>query len=113
VEVIDIQAGQRVRTLSGLGEPQGLFYDASTNRLFVASGLDGTTKLFDGATFQLLETVKFSDDADNIRYDVRGRRVIVGYGREKALRGRPEGAGALGFWTPTGKNGGDRRRCPP
>ncbi len=64
VEVIDVQSGQRVRTISDLGEPQGLLYDASTNRLFVASGLDGTTKIFDGATFQLLETVKFSDDAD-------------------------------------------------
>jgi len=112
VEVIDIRAGQRVRTLSGLGEPQGLFYDASTNRLFVASGLDGTTKLFDGATFQLLETVKFSDDADNIRYDVRGRRVIVGYGGEKALRGRREEPGALGILDSNGKKRGRSSSMP-
>src|SRR5438552_9858837 len=49
VEVIDIQSGQRVRTLPDLAEPQGVFYDASTNRLFVACG-DGATKIFDGAT---------------------------------------------------------------
>src|SRR6266852_1573881 len=96
VEVLDLQAGRRVRTISALEEPQGLFYDASSNRLFAATG-DGATRIYDGTTFQLLETVKFSDDADNIRYYARNRRVIVGYGGEKALRGRPQGSGALGI----------------
>ncbi len=106
VEVLDVQGGRRLRTLSNLEEPQGLFYDASSNRLFVASG-DGTTKIYDGTTFQLLQTVKFSDDADNIRYDARSRRVIVGYGGEKALRGRPQGSGALGFLDSNGKQAGE------
>jgi len=83
-EVLDLQAGRRVRTLPDLEEPQGQFYDASTNRLFVAAG-DGATKIYDGSTFQLLQTVKLSDDADNIRYDARSRHVVVGYGGEKAI----------------------------
>ena len=103
VEVIDLQSGQRVRTLSGLAEPQGLFYDALTNRLYAANGVDGATKIFDGATFQLLNTVKFSDDADNIRYDARSHGVAVGYGGEKALRGRPQGTGALGILDSSGR----------
>jgi DNA-binding beta-propeller fold protein YncE len=103
VEMLDLQSGQRVRTLPGLAEPQGLFYDASTNRLYVANGVDGATKIFDGATFRLVETVKFSDDADNIRYDTRSRGVSVGYGGEKALRGRPQGTGALGILDSSGK----------
>jgi DNA-binding beta-propeller fold protein YncE len=102
VEVIDLQSGQRVRTLPGLAEPQGLFYDTSTNRLYAANGVDGATRIFDGTTLQPLETVKFSDDADNIRYDSRSRGVVVGYGGEKALRGRPRGAGALGILDSSG-----------
>ena len=43
VEVIDVRAGQRVRTLPGLAEPQGLLYDASNNRLYAASGVDEDT----------------------------------------------------------------------
>jgi hypothetical protein len=105
-EVLDVQAGRRVRTLSDLEEPQGQFYDASTNRLFLATG-DGATRIYDGTTFQLLQTVKFSDDADNIRYEARSRRVLVGYGGEKALRGRPEGSGALGFLDSNGKQSGE------
>ncbi len=105
-EVLDLQGGRRVRTLSGLDEPQGQFYDPVTNRLFVASG-DGATRIYDGTTFQLLQTVKFSDAADNIRYDARSRHVIVGYGGEKALRGRPEGGGALGILDSNGKQTGE------
>ena len=106
VEVLDLQAGRRVQTLTNLEEPQGLLFDASANRLFVATG-DGNARIYDGTTFQLLEAVKFSDDADNIRYDARSRSAVVGYGGEKALRGRPQGSGALVFLDPTGKQGGE------
>src|ERR1700732_3385246 len=83
LEVIDLKSGQRVRTITDLAEPQGVFYDASTNRLFVACAVDGVVKIYDGATFQALATAKFPDDSDNIRYDVRGKRVIVGYAGAK------------------------------
>jgi DNA-binding beta-propeller fold protein YncE len=106
LEVIDVKAGQRLRTLSNLDEPQGLLYDASTNRLFVATA-DGNTRIYDGTTFQLLETVKFSDDADNIRYDARSGNAVVGYGGEKGLRLRLHGSGALAFIDANGKQGGE------
>jgi DNA-binding beta-propeller fold protein YncE len=96
VEVLDLQSGKRIRSIPDLAEPQGLYYDAATNRLFVACASDGTAKVFDGTTFQLLETVKLGGDADNIRYDARGRRVIVGYGD-----------GALAFLDSSGKKTGE------
>jgi hypothetical protein len=97
LEVIDLKAGKRAHTIADLAEPQGVYYDASTNRLFVACALDGITKVFDGTTFQVLATAKFPDDADNIRYDTRGKRVVVGYAGAKQLRKRTEGTGGLGF----------------
>src|ERR1700730_2630988 len=103
LEVIDLQSGKQVHTITDLAEPQGVFYDASTNRLFVACGLDGVTKIYDGTTFQLLEAVKFPDDADNIRYDARSKSVIVGYAGAKRLRKRQEGTGGLGFLDSSGK----------
>lgn len=103
LEVIDLKAGQVIHTVKDLAEPQGVYYDASSNHLFVACGLDGVTKILDGATFQTLATVKFPDDADNIRYDVRTKGVIVGYAGAKQLRKREEGAGGLGFIDESGK----------
>ncbi len=107
LEVVDLKSGQRVRTITDLAEPQGVFYDASTNRLFVACGLDGVTKVFDGTTFRVLATVKFPDDADNIRYDPRSKGVIVGFAGAKQLRKREEGTGGLGFLDSDGKKTGD------
>ncbi len=107
LEVVDLKSGRRVHTIADLAEPQGVFYDPSTNRLFVACGLDGVTKVFDGTTFQILATVKFPDDADNIRYDARRKGVIVGYAGAKQLRKRAEGTGGLGFLDANGKKTGD------
>jgi DNA-binding beta-propeller fold protein YncE len=107
LEVVDLKSGQRVHTISDLAEPQGVFYDTSTNRLFVACGLDGVTKIFDGTTFKVLATLKFPDDADNIRYDARSKGVIVGYAGAKQLRKRDEGTGGLGFLDSNGKKTGD------
>lgn len=107
LEVVDLKSGQPVHTITDLAEPQGVFYDASTNRLFVACGLDGVTKIFDGTTFRVLAIVKFPDDADNIRYDARGKGVIVGYAGAKQLRKREEGSGGLGFLDSDGKKTGN------
>jgi DNA-binding beta-propeller fold protein YncE len=107
LEVIDLKLRARVHTLADLAEPQGVFYDPSTNHLFAACALDGATKIFDGTTFQTLATVKFPDDADNIRYDARTQGVIVGYAGAKQLRKRETGTGGLGFIDANGKKLGD------
>jgi DNA-binding beta-propeller fold protein YncE len=97
LEVIDLKTGRQVHTIPNLDEPQGAYYDPATNRLFVACGGDGTVKIFDDANFQLLQTVTLDLDADNVRYDARGKHIVVGFGGEKFLAGkvtRP-GGGAL------------------
>jgi len=80
VEVIDLKAGKRIHTISGLGEPQGVLYVPTNGRLYVASSKDGTVKIFDGSSFQLLKTVEYGDDADNLRYDSEHEKIYVGYG---------------------------------
>ena len=110
LEVIDLQASRQVYTIPGLNKPQGAFYDPATNRLFVACGGDGTVKVFDGTTFELLQTVTLDLDADNVRYDPRSPHIVVGYGGEKFLRGkvtRPGGGGALAILDLAGKKTGE------
>jgi DNA-binding beta-propeller fold protein YncE len=96
VEILDVQSGKRLGTIPDLAEPQGVYYAPSTNRLFVACALDGATKVFDAGANKLLDTAKFPADADNIRNDARGRRIIVGYGD-----------GALAFLDANGKKTGE------
>ncbi len=80
VEVLDLQAGKRVHTITGLQEPQGIRYVPEFGKIFVASAGDGTCKIFDGRTYQPAVTVKFPNDADNVRYDPVAKRIYVGYG---------------------------------
>ncbi len=110
LEVIDLKTGRQVHTIPDLDEPQGSFYDAANNRLFEANGGDGTVKIFDGTTFQLLQTVTLDLDADNVRYDTRSKHIVVGYGGEKFLAGkvaRPGGGGALAILDSAGKKTGE------
>jgi DNA-binding beta-propeller fold protein YncE len=106
LEVIDLKTNQQVHTIRDLDEPQGAFYEATTNRLFVACGGDGAVKIFDGTTYQLLQTVTLDLDADNVRYDARNKHIVVGFGGEKFLAGkvtRPGGGGALAVLDAMGK----------
>ena len=80
VEVIDLKAGKRANTISGLKEPQGVLYVPGSGRLYVASSKDGTVKIFDATQLKLLKTIEYSDDADNLRYDSSRERIYVGFG---------------------------------
>ena len=115
LEVIDLKTGRQIHTIPDLDEPQGAYFDPETNRLFVASGGDGTVKIFDGTTFQLVQKITLDLDADNVRYDSRGKHIVVGFGGEKFLAGkvtRPGGGGALEVLDLMGKkNSGNPHRC--
>src|SRR3989441_7300421 len=106
LSVIDLKAGRQVSLIPNLDKPQAAYYDAATNHLFVSAGGDGSVKMFDGKTFQLLQTIKYSADSDNLRYDAKNKHVIVGYGGEKFIYGAParqQGDGALGIMDLAGK----------
>jgi WD40 repeat protein len=55
-------------------------YIPESNRIVVSNEGDGTCKIFDATTYKLVDTVKFADDADQLRYDPATKRVYVGYG---------------------------------
>jgi len=80
VEVIDIKAGKRVKTITGLAEPQGVLYVPANNRIYIANAKDGSVRIFDGTSYALLKTIEYGDDADNLRYDAGKQTTFVGYG---------------------------------
>ncbi len=80
LEVLNLNAGKPVKSIGALKEPQGVAYVPESQRIFVADGDDGTCRIFDGNSYQLKETIHFSSDADNVRYDAAQKQVYVGYG---------------------------------
>ncbi len=111
VAIISLVSDKTVHLLTGFGEPQGNYFDEATSRLFVASGDDGTVKVFNGASYALVATAKFTIDADDLRFDPHTQEAVVGYSGQKFVGGRPvrgpggEGDGALGFVTSDGGHG--------
>jgi len=80
LEVIDLQAGKRATSISGLKEPQGVLYVPGLNKIFVTNAGDGTCRIFDTGSYHPIDTLHFSSDADNVRYDAARKQVYVGYG---------------------------------
>lgn len=80
LEILDLRAAKRIRTIAGLREPQGVIFLLESNKIFVTNGQGGTCDIFDGTDFKLIDSVKSLDDADNIRYDSATKHIYVGYG---------------------------------
>src|SRR5256885_279748 len=60
IEVIDLKAGRVTQTLGDFAKPQGVLFVPEVNKLFVASGKDGTVKTYDGKTLALVRTATVS-----------------------------------------------------
>jgi hypothetical protein len=80
LEIIDLRAGKRIHSITGLHEPQGVAYLPDSNRIAVANGQGEGIDLYDGATYKLAGRVKLGDDSDNVRYDQKEQRIYVGFG---------------------------------
>jgi len=81
VEVLDVQRGKRIHSIqAGFIKPQMVAYIPESNRIVVSNEGDGSCKILDADTYKLIDTVKFSDDADQLRYDPVTKRIYVGYG---------------------------------
>lgn len=89
LDVIDLEAGQVIRRISGLKEPQGVGYAPGSDTLAIASAGDGSVRLFHGAELSPAGVAMLGDDADNVRLDPVSGKFVVGYG-----------SGALAFIDP-------------
>ncbi len=80
VEVIDLDKGQDLHSISGLSEPQGIVFIPEFNRIYVANGGSAEVDAFDADTFAAIKSARLDSDADNAIYDESAKRMYVGYG---------------------------------
>jgi DNA-binding beta-propeller fold protein YncE len=68
VEVLDVARGRRINRIkeSGFSKPLMVAYIPESNRIVVSHEGDGSCAIFDASTYKLIDTVKFSDDADQL-----------------------------------------------
>jgi len=84
LEVIDLQAGEWMRSIPGFKKPQGILFLPELNKLFVASGDDAMLRVFKGDSLELLESVKLEPGPNRLVYEPKSKVVYVGYGGKDA-----------------------------
>ena len=63
--------------------PQGSVYAPDVKKLFVGSE-EGKLYIYDGGSLELITSLDFGDDVDNLRYDAAESRVYAGFGEGKS-----------------------------
>ncbi|HWZ93392.1 MAG TPA: YncE family protein [Polyangiaceae bacterium] len=79
LEALDLAAGKRITSITGLKEPQGIAYLPLSHRIVVAMR-GGAVASFDDAKYERTATLPNLGDADNLRYDAAAGQLYLGYG---------------------------------
>ena len=75
VEVLDLAAGIRTHSTTGIPKPQGVAYAQEFKKLFVGSD-EGKLYIYDGDSYRLITSLDFGDDVDNLRYDAASKHLL-------------------------------------
>jgi DNA-binding beta-propeller fold protein YncE len=84
LDVVDLKAGKLLEQKTNQTAIQGIAYAPDLDRVYVGLGTGGLCNIFDGESYKTLDTVKFKDDADNVRYNPATKLVYVAHA-EKML----------------------------
>ena len=79
VEVLNLVEGVEVHRIPGIPDPQGITFAVGLNKLFVGSR-QGKLYIYDGTSYDLITSIDYNADVDNLRYDASSKRVYAGYG---------------------------------
>jgi DNA-binding beta-propeller fold protein YncE len=90
LEVLDLSAGKRTKSIPGFFGPQGVAYLPEQDVLVVTYGGTGLVQFLQREPFKEVRRHKFQDDADNIRYEPAIERIFVGYGDALACFDAPK-----------------------
>ena len=80
LEVLDLEKGERVGSVTNLIRPQGAAVVPSLSCAVVACGGDGSIHVLDTRTLAETRTFILGPDADNVRYDAIHDTILISYG---------------------------------
>ena len=81
LEVIDLNAIKSLKSLPGFEEPKWVVYRPESNRLYVATALDGKVTVLDSRTFVKIKSFSFNEKCNNLRFDATKNLLYVGVGK--------------------------------
>jgi DNA-binding beta-propeller fold protein YncE len=83
LDIVDLKAGKLLEQKPNQTAIQGIAYAPDLDRVYVGLGSNGLCNVFDGASYKILKTIKFKDDADNVRYNPSTHLVYVAHAEKE------------------------------
>ncbi len=83
LDIIDLQAGKLMKQVPAQFGIQGVAYAPDLDHIFVGLGKDGFCNVFNAETYRPLKTIKFADDADNVRYHAPTHLTYVAHAEKQ------------------------------
>jgi DNA-binding beta-propeller fold protein YncE len=83
LDVVDLKSGKLREQKANQTAIQGIAYAPDLDRVFVGLGSNGLCNAFDGENYKALQTFKFKDDADNVRYNPAKQTVYVAHAEKE------------------------------
>jgi DNA-binding beta-propeller fold protein YncE len=77
LDVVDLKAGKLLKQVPDQGSIRGIDYCPEADRVFTGCGTGGVCNTIDGESYEVIKSVPLGDDADNVRYNPRTRRIYV------------------------------------
>ena len=81
LEVIDLNTMKSLKSIPGFEEPKWVVYRPESNRLYVATALDGKVTVLDSRTYQIIKKFTFKEKCNNLRFDPAKNLLYVGVGK--------------------------------
>ena len=75
LEIFDLRNGAHLKTVKGMETPHAIHYEPKTNRLIVSNSGDGLSKVLDGKSYAVIDTIKLTPGADVMSYDASSRHL--------------------------------------
>src|SRR5581483_2299386 len=79
LDVVDLKSGTLLKQIPNQQGVQGVAYAPELDKVYVGLGVKGFCNIFDGESYKLVESIKFEDDADNVRYNPVAKMVYVAH----------------------------------
>lgn len=77
VEVLDLDKGERMKSLTGLKRPKSIAPVAATGQVVVVCGGEGAIRAYDAKTLEPQASASVGENADNVRVDDQANRLYV------------------------------------
>jgi DNA-binding beta-propeller fold protein YncE len=83
LDVVDLKTGKLLEQKANQTAIQGIAYVPDLDLIFVGLGSNGLCNVFSAADYKPRKTIKFKDDADNVRYNPAAKVVYVAHAEKE------------------------------